>query len=119
MRKKFKETLIKQCNLLICQINLIRNGHKSEDEIISAISESCQKIYYTSEHILEHYITIMPIELAEIISDITSNDMLYELSTRSSGSLQNLTLEQIASNDRLYAQLILLQKKLSAEIENM
>lgn len=119
MKKHCKEVLLKECKILKARTDSVRNGEHSEQEIIAAIDASCQKVNSALNKTLENYLSVLPTELISAISTVISDDMLYEITLRASGSLVNRSLEQIVADDCLYNLLWTRIEKIRAEVEKM
>ena len=119
MKKHCKEVLLKECKMLKVRTDAIRNGEHSEQEIIAAVDVSCQKVNGALNKALENYMSVLPTELISAISTVISDDMLYEITLRASGSLVNRSLEQIVADDCLYNLLWTRIEKIRAEVEKM
>ena len=119
MKKHCKEVLLKECIMLNVRTDSVRNREHSEQEIIAAIDASCQKVNSALNKMLENYMSVLPTELISAISAVISDDMLYEITLRASGSLVNRSLEQIVEDDYLYNLLWTRIEKIRAEVEKM
>ena len=119
MKKHCKEVLLKECKMLKARTDSVRNGEHNEQEIIAAIDTSCQKVNSALNKALENYMSVLPTELISAISTVISDDMLYEITLRASGSLVNRSLEQIVADDCLYNLLWTRIEKIRAEVEKM
>lgn len=119
MKKYCKEVLIKECTILKARTDSIRNGEHNEKEIIDAVNVSCQKVNSALNKALENYLSVLPTELISAINDVISDDMLYEITLRASGSLVNRSLEKIVEDDFLYSLLWIRIEKIRTEVEKM
>lgn len=119
MKKYCKEVLLKECKMLKVRTESIRNGEHSEKEIIDAVNVSCQKVNSALNKALENYLSVLPTELISAINEVISDDMLYEITLRASGSLVNRSLEKIVENDFLYSLLWTRVEKIRIEVEKM
>lgn len=119
MKKHCKEVLLKECKMLKVRTDAIRNGEHSEQEIIAAVDVSCQKVNSALNKMLENYMSVLPTELISAISAVISDDMLYEITLRASGSLVNRSLEKIVQDDFLYNLLWTRIETIRAEVEKM
>ena len=119
MKKYCKEVLLKECKMLKARTDAIRNGENSEQEIIAAVDVSCQKVNGALNKALENYLSVLPTELISAINTVISDDMLYEITLRASGSLVNRSLETIVQDDSLYNLLWTRIEKIRAEVEKM
>lgn len=119
MKKFCKEVLLKECTILKVRIDAIRNGEKSESEILAAVDVSCQKVNGALNKALENYLTVLPEDLIKAINDVLSDDFLYEITVRASGALVNFSLEKIVQNDILYNRLWNRIDKIKIEVEKM
>ena len=119
MKKYCKEVLLKECKMLKARTDAIRNGEHSEQEIIAAVDVSCQKVNGALNKALENYLSVLPTELISAINTVISDDMLYEITLRASGSLVNRSLETIVQDDSLYNLLWTRIEKIRAEVEKM
>ena len=80
---------------------------------------SCQKVNGALNKALENYLSVLPTELISAINTVISDDMLYEITLRASGSLVNRSLETIVQDDSLYNLLWTRIEKIRAEVEKM
>ena len=119
MKKHCKDVLLKECKMLKVRTDSVRNGEHSEQEIITAIDASCQKVNSALNKALENYMSVLPTELISAISAVISDDMLYEITLRASGSLVNRSLEKIVQDDFLYNLLWTRIDTIRAEVEKM
>lgn len=119
MKKYCKEVLLKECKMLKVRTDAIRNGEHSEQEIIAAVDVSCQKVNSALNKALENYMSVLPTELISAISAVISDDMLYEITLRASGSLVNRSLEKIVQDEFLYNLLWTRIETIRAEVDKM
>lgn len=119
MKKYCKEVLLKECKMLKARTDAIRNGEHSEQEIIAAVDVSCQKVNGALNKALENYLSVLPTELISAINTVISDDMLYEITLRASGSLVNRSLETIVQDDSLYNLLWTRIETIRVEVEKM
>lgn len=119
MKKYCKEVLLKESKMLKIRTDAIRSGEHSEQEIIAAVNISCQKVNSALNKALENYLSVLPTELISAISDVISDDMLYMITIRASGSLVNCSLEKIVKDDFSYSLLWERINKIRNEVEKM
>ena len=119
MKKYFKEVLLKECRMLKARTDAIRNGEHSEKELIEVINVNCQKVNSALNKALENYLSVLPTELITAINTIISDDMLYEITLRASGSLVNRSLETIVQDDSLYNLLWIRIETIRTEVEKI
>ena len=118
--KKFcKGVLLTECNALRVRIDSIRSGFVTEVEIMAAMDANCQKVNSALNKALEHYLAVLPTTLIAAISDLLSDDMLYQVTLRASGRLRNRSLEKIVKDDTEYNSLKNRIDKIKNEIEKM
>lgn len=119
MKKYCKEVLLKECKMLKARTDAIRNGEHSEQELIAVVNISCQKVNSALNNALENYLSVLPTELISAINTVISDNMLYEITLRASGSLVNRSLETIVQDDSLYNLLWTRIEAIRAEVEKM
>ena len=119
MKKYCKEVLLKECKMLKARTDAIRNGEHSEQELIAVVNISCQKVNSALNNALENYLSVLPTELISAINTVISDNMLYEITLRASGSLVNRSLETIVQDDSLYNLLWARIEAIRAEVEKM
>ena len=119
MKKYCKEVLLKECRMLKARTDAIRNGEHSEKELIEVVNVNCQKVNSALNKALENYLSVLPTELISAINTVISDDMLYEITLRASGSLVNRSLETIVQDDSLYNLLWTRIEIIRVEVEKM
>lgn len=119
MKKYCKDVLLKECIILKARTDSIRNGEHNESEIIEAVNSSCQKVNGALNKALENYLSVLPTQLISAISTVISDDMLYEITLRASGSLVNRSLEKIVQDDYMYNLLWTRIEIIRTEVEKM
>lgn len=119
MKKYCKEVLLKECKMLKAKTDAVRSGEKSENEIIVSIDASCKKVNGALNKALADYLSVFPVELIASINEVLSDDMLYEITIRASGTLVNRSLEQIVEDSLLYNRLWERIDKIKAEVEKL
>lgn len=118
--KKFcKSVLLKECNALKVRIDSIRSGFVTEVEIMVAMDANCQRVNSAINKALESYLPVLPEDLISAINDLRSDDMLYQITIRSSGSLKNRSLDRIVMEDLQYNCLINRIDRIKSEVEKM
>ena len=119
VRKYCKEVLLKECTILKTRIDILRDGSVTEEIILPAIHANCQRVNKSLNKAIENYFAIMPDNLISAISDVISDDMLYQVTIRASGALVNRSLNEIVKDDRSYNHLFSNINRIRAEVEKM